>query len=62
MIGLIRGTKTTAGLGVDAELDETNYSKAIKVSDREMNALRLQQRNLCPKLNYTISPRISGSS
>lgn len=62
MIGLIRGTKTTAGLSVDAELDETNYEKAIKVSDHETNALRLKRRNLCPNLNYTISPRISGSS
>ena len=62
VIGLIRGTQTDAGLSVDAELDEGSYERGIKISDREMRALQLKRRNLCPNLNYTISPRKSGSS
>lgn len=62
VIGLIRGTQTKAGLSVDAELDEGSYERGIKVSDREMRTLQLKRRSLCPNLNYTISPRKSGSS
>jgi len=62
MLGLIRGTRTEVGLRVDAELDERIYERGIKIQDREMRTIQLKRRNLCPNLNYTISPRKSGAS
>ncbi len=60
MLSLLRGTTTTKGLTVDAELDSTLYEKGIKVSDKEMKALNIHRRKLCSNLNYTISPDKSG--
>lgn len=60
MLGFIRGTTTTQGLTVDAELDTTLYEKGLKVTDQEIEALHIRRRQLCPNLNYTIRPRISG--
>ena len=62
MLGLIRGTTTSAGLTVVAILDPTDYVKGIKVTNQEMAALNLRRRRLCPDLNYTIRPNKSGSS
>ncbi len=62
MLGFIRGTTTTKGLTVEAVPDTTVYEKGIKVTDREMAALNLRRRRLCPNLNYTIRPSRSGSS
>lgn len=62
MLGLIRGTRTTKGLTVDAQWDDTEYPKGIKVTDQEMRSLNLTRRKLCPNLNYTVNPRTSGSS
>lgn len=62
MLRLIRGTTTTTGLQVLATLDTTPYAKGIKVSSREMAALNIRRRRLCPNLNYTIRPNKSGSS
>ncbi len=62
MLGFIRGTTTTRGLTVEAVLDTAVYEKGIKVTDREMAALNLRRRRICPNLNYTIRPSKSGSS
>jgi hypothetical protein len=57
MLGYIRGTTTEAGLKVKAFLMDRVYEKGIKVSDKEMKALNLQRRRVCPTWNYTIKPR-----
>lgn len=57
MLGYIRGTTTTAGLKVRAFLVDRVYEKGIKVSDKEMKALNLQRRPVCPTWNYVIKPR-----
>ena len=62
MLSLIRGTTTTTGLTVDAELDAASYAKGIQVSDKEMKSLNIQRRRFCPDLCYTIKPRKSGSN
>ena len=64
MLGFIRGTTTTTttGLTVEAVLDMTDYHKGIKVTTQEMAALNIRRRRLCPNLNDTIRPNISGSS
>ena len=62
MPGLIRGTRTTKGLTVDAQWDPTEYPKGINVTDREMQLLNLTRKKLCQNLNNTINPTTSGSS
>jgi len=62
MLALIKGTITTKGLIVDAELDSTLYEKGIKISDQEIKLLNIHRRKLCPNLNYTIKPKKSGSN
>jgi hypothetical protein len=57
MLGYIRGTTTTTGLKVKAELVDRTYQTSIKVSDAEMAALNLTRRPICPRWNYIISPR-----
>jgi hypothetical protein len=57
MLGYIRGTTTTTGLKVKAELVDHTYQTRIKVSDKEMAALNLTRRPICPQWNYMISPR-----
>ncbi|NEX23452.1 hypothetical protein G3480_24705 [Thiorhodococcus mannitoliphagus] len=62
MLALIRGTTTTTGLCVDAVLDPTPYAKGIKVTPEQMATVNIRRRQLCPNLNYTISPNKLGSS
>lgn len=62
MLALIRGTGTNTGLVVDAQLDESPYEKGIRISDKEMKALNIHRRKICPQWNYIIQPRNSGSN
>lgn len=57
MLAYIRGTMTKTGLKVRAFLLDQIYKKGIRVSDKEMNALNLQRRRICPRWNYTLKPR-----
>ena len=57
MLRLIRGTTTEAGLQVKAFLLDTVYQTGIKVSNKEIDALNLQRRSVCPNWNYVIKPR-----
>lgn len=62
MLNFLRGTTTSTGLEVEAELDTATYTKGIKVSDKKMKSLNLHRRRICPDLSYTIKPRKSGNS
>jgi Rhodopirellula transposase DDE domain len=57
MLALIRGTTTTAGLKVEARLDQEIYRKGRKVSKRELKELALSTHQVCPRWNYTLAPR-----
>jgi len=57
MLGYIRGTTTETGLKVKAFLIDRVYEKGIKIPVREMKALNLQRRRVCPTWNYVIRPR-----
>jgi transposase len=59
MLAFIRGTKTTTGLVVEAQLDERMYRKGRKVSKRQFKELELSAHDVCPLWNYTLSPRLS---
>ena len=63
MLGYIRGTKTVAGLQVQAYLDARPYPTGERVSDAEMAGLNLERHAICPTWNYTIRPRrgVSGN-
>jgi hypothetical protein len=57
MLGYIRGTTTTTGLTVTADLDENTYPNGQKVTRQAMEELKLERHEVCPTWNYTISPR-----
>ena len=56
IINLIGATRTCAGLKVKAVLDRKEYEKGIKVSDQELEAVRLRRHKFHPEWNYTILP------
>ncbi len=57
MLGYIRGTSTATGLKVEAFLQEKIYKDGQSVSKEKMDGLNLRPHSVCPKWNYTISPR-----
>jgi hypothetical protein len=57
MLGFIRGTTTRTGLRVAAELDEGAYRNGQKVTRDDLGKVALTPHAVCPKWNYTISPR-----
>ena len=59
VVNMISTTTTKSGLKIKAQLDKNKYETGIKVSDREMNGLKIQHHQLHPKWNYTIFPRES---
>ena len=61
VVNLISATRTRAGLRVKAILDPRTYEAGIKISDEEMEALRLERHALYPDWNYTLKPVLSKS-
>jgi len=59
MLGFIRGTATAAGLTVKAQLDQEIYRKGRKVTESQLNALAFSSHNVCPRWNYTFTPRLT---
>jgi hypothetical protein len=62
MLAYLRGTTTTTGLTVQAELLAGVYQKGQRVSDEEMETLNLQRHTTCPDWNYTVRPRQGAAS
>jgi hypothetical protein len=62
VVELIAATTTTTGLKVDCELDTTDYTKGIKVSDAEMETLNITRDDFHPEWNYAIAPRTQDRS
>jgi hypothetical protein len=56
VVRLIGNTRTEMGLTVQAMLDENQYEKGIKVSDEELNAVKLEKDNFHGEWNYKIHP------
>lgn len=57
IISLIGTTRTRTGLKVKAVLDQHTYETGIKITDEEMQHLRIQRHKIHPQWNYTLSPR-----
>lgn len=58
VLGYLRGTKTGTGLRVSAEWTEKVYARGVKVTQQEMDNLRMERHDTCPQWNYTFTPRI----
>jgi hypothetical protein len=61
MLACIRGTTTVTGLRVQAWLVDQVYEKGRAVSAAAMRDLNIQFAEVCPKWNYTIRPRLTGT-
>jgi DDE family transposase len=57
IVNLIAATTTRAGLRVRAELDPGKYPKGLKISDKQVAAIRLERDQFHGEWNYTILPR-----
>jgi hypothetical protein len=62
MLALIKGTTTTGGLRVEADLDLQIYPKGRKVTKRQLKGLAVSPHEICPNWNYTVTPRQSITS
>lgn len=56
IINLIGATKTRTGLKVRAILDRKKYQTGVKISDEEMQRLRIRRHKTHPMWNYTLRP------
>jgi transposase len=57
IVNLIAATTTKAGLRVRAEIDPGKYPKGVKVSDKDVAAIRIERDEFHGEWNYTIRPR-----
>ena len=53
---ILRTTRTTTGLRVRARLVGRTYKTGVKVTDAQMEQLRITSDSPLPKWNYTIEP------
>jgi len=58
IVKLIGSTTTATGLKVKAALDTARYESGIKVSDKELQAVRIKRADFHGEWNYSISPNI----
>ncbi|MGE5293975.1 MAG: ISAzo13 family transposase [Solirubrobacterales bacterium] len=56
VVNLIGSTQTRTGLRVEAELDTNKYEKGIKVTDQELESVRLKRDKFHGDWNYAIEP------
>jgi transposase len=56
VVSLIAHTTTSKGLHIDASLDTRSYPLGIKVSDEEMDSIRLTPDTFHGDWNYTLTP------
>ena len=54
IVKLIANTQTETGLQIQAELDPASYPTGIKVTDAELEALRLEKAAFHGEWNYTL--------
>jgi transposase len=57
IVNLISNTKTKTGLEIQAELDEKQYTKGIKISDKDFKSIKLKKCDFHGEWNYVIKCR-----
>jgi hypothetical protein len=56
LLHFVRNTRTESGLRIEAYLDEKEYEKGVKVSDKEFRALNISKNIKLGNWNYSIAP------
>jgi len=56
MLKYIASTTTKTGLSVEAVLNDIQYEKGLKITDKQLNELNIIKHSIIPKWNYTIKP------
>lgn len=62
VVNLIAGTTTRTGLTVSAELDQDDYEKGIKVTDKEFEGIPIRRHAFHGEWNYTIQKSLEGDT
>jgi Rhodopirellula transposase DDE domain len=62
VVNLIGGTRTRTGLRVEAGADTNTYEQGIKVTDQEMESVRLKRDKFHGDWNYRIEPHTEQGS
>ncbi|HBY05223.1 MAG TPA: ISAzo13 family transposase, partial [Desulfotomaculum sp.] len=57
IVSLIANTTTAAGLKVRRQLDNNEYPTGVRVSDAELNTVRLERSEFHGDWNYAIRPQ-----
>ncbi len=57
MLGYMRGTQTTTGLKVRAQMLEGVFATGRRVAQAVLKQLHIERHEVCPQWNYTIRPR-----
>ena len=57
VVNLIGNTRTRTGLRIEAALDTNSYATGVKVTNKELEAVRLKKDKFHGEWNYTILPR-----
>lgn len=57
IVNLIGATKTKKGLRIQTAVDTAEYAKGIKVTDEEMESLKIEKEVFHGEWNYTLHPR-----
>jgi hypothetical protein len=57
VVNLIGHTRTKTGLDIRSELDENSYPRGRKITDDQMEALKIKRDKFHGEWNYTLSPR-----
>ena len=58
IVNMIASTKTTKGLAVDCELDESNYETGIRITETQMESVNIIRNKFHGEWNYEITPNI----
>jgi hypothetical protein len=58
IVSLIAGTTTKTGLKIEASKSDSEYVCGTKVSDKELQKLRIIRADFHPEWNYGIRPRV----
>ncbi len=56
IVNLISGTSTKKGLMINSKLDETEYEKGIKISNKEIKEISIDKNQFHGEWNYIIKP------
>ena len=57
VVNLIGNTRTSTGFEIHSELDENEYPIGMKVTDEELEGVRMKKNRFHGEWNYTILPR-----